>query len=103
MGTKKNEVRDILASVAVRRYARGKDKEVREEVQAGLAGLPERLRGLRVASGFTQKEVGTYIGCNRETIRCYETGKYVPNIVILYTLAAFYGVSVDWLLRGKEW
>lgn len=103
MGSEKNTTRDIPIDVAVRRYALIRDKDARAEVRAGLAGLPGRLRGLRLSSGFTLEEVGEFIGCSRESLRNYESGKYVPNVVVLYTLAAFYGVSVDWLLTGKEW
>lgn len=103
MGDKKIVVRDVPVSVAVRRYALIRDKEVRMEVQAGITGLPDRLRGLRLSSGFTLEEVGEFIGCSREAMRGYEKGRCVPNVVVLYTLAAFYGVSTDWLLTGKEW
>ena len=57
----------------------------------------ERLKELRKELGYTQRDVGKYLGVGRTTISEYESGKIVPKQDNLVKLASFLGVSVDYL------
>lgn len=58
------------------------------------------LRQLRKEKGLSMKELGAIIGLAESTISQYETGKREPDFETLLKLGEFFGVSVDYLLRG---
>ena len=60
------------------------------------------LRELRKQRGLTMKELGEKIGVSESTISLYETGRRSPSYEILLKIAEYFGVSVDYLLRGGE-
>lgn len=60
------------------------------------------LRELRKQRGLTMKELGEKIGVSESTISLYETGRRSPSYEILLKIAEYFGVSVDYLLRGNE-
>ena len=62
----------------------------------------ERLRELRKSKGISLKELGTIIGVAESTMSLYESGKRQPDYETLLKLAEYYGVTVDYLLRGSE-
>lgn len=64
--------------------------------------LSERLRNLRHQKGLSMMYVGKKLGLGISTISQYETGKRLPNAEILKILADFYGVSIDYLVKGDE-
>ncbi len=57
-----------------------------------------RLKELRRKTKIYQKELAKEIGVSERTYRRYEAGDTCPNIDTLCKLAAFYGVSVDYLV-----
>lgn len=61
-----------------------------------------KLRELRKKCGMTMKELGAEIGVAESTISQYETGKRQPDYETLLKLGEFFGVSVDYVLTGKE-
>lgn len=64
--------------------------------------LGSRLRQLRNAKGFTQKEVAKAIGVSERTYIAYELDERLPRTKEKYEkLAEFYKVSVDYLF-GQE-
>lgn len=56
-------------------------------------GVGERLRNLRIQSGFTQKELATRCGLPVNTIHRVESGKTQPQGLTIHKLAA--GLSVE--------
>lgn len=62
----------------------------------------ERLRELRKSKGISLKELGAIIGVAESTMSLYENGKRQPDYETLLKLAEYYGVTVDYLLRGSE-
>lgn len=63
-----------------------------------ISTFTERLPLLRKRTGLFQREVAAEIGVYERTYRKYELGEHTPNIETLCKLAAFYGVSVDYLV-----
>ena len=61
--------------------------------------VPERLKELRKANGYTQDYVASYLGIVRQTYSHYETGKRTPNYDTIYKLAGLYNISVDDLIQ----
>ena len=64
-----------------------------------IESFASRLRKARANTGFTQREIAKELNISKSTIASYETGRTEPDIETLGTLADFYNVSVDWLLR----
>ena len=58
----------------------------------------ERLCSLRKQKGVSLKKLGEYLGVTDEAIRLLEKGKRSPSFEILYSLANYFDVPVDYLL-----
>lgn len=59
--------------------------------------MPERMRKLRKAKGITIKDLSEIIGADRSTMSRWEKGYRTPDAEILFKLADYYGVSMDYL------
>ncbi|HLO02073.1 MAG TPA: helix-turn-helix transcriptional regulator [Symbiobacteriaceae bacterium] len=57
-----------------------------------------RLRQLRENYGLVQQDVADLFETNRNVPSQWESGAREPSLEIILDLAAFYGVTVDWLL-----
>lgn len=62
----------------------------------------EKLRELRKEKGISLKELGAEIGVAESTMSLYENGKRQPDYETLLKLAEYFGVTVDYLLRGDN-
>ena len=58
----------------------------------------ENIRNLRNDHGYTQKQVGEYLGISQNTYSQYEIGVLNYPVDVLIKLADLYDVSVDYLL-----
>ena len=58
----------------------------------------ENIRSLRIDSGYTQRQIGEYLGISQNTYSQYEIGVLNYPVDVLIKLADFYNVSVDYLL-----
>lgn len=58
----------------------------------------ENIRSLRIDNGYTQKQIGEYLGISQNTYSQYEIGVLNYPIDVLMKLADFYHVSTDYLL-----
>ena len=63
-----------------------------------MVNLGERLRALRQEKHITQTEMSKRIGISKAMISAYELEQRQPSYAILIKLAAFFGVSTDFLL-----
>lgn len=61
----------------------------------------ERLKNLRLEKKLTQKELGANLSLAESTISLYESAKREPDFETVKKIAAFFGVSTDYLLSGK--
>lgn len=64
--------------------------------------LGQRLKELRTANGYTQKEISDKLGINSVTYLHYEKSQRQPPLELLADIASFYDVSVDYLLGINE-
>ena len=58
----------------------------------------QRIRDLREDKDLSQKELAEYLNCSQVSYSYYELGKRTIPPEVLIALAAYYGVSVDYLL-----
>lgn len=58
----------------------------------------ENIRSLRIDRGYTQKQIGEYLGISQNTYSQYEIGVLNYPVEVIIKLAQFYGVSTDYLL-----
>ena len=58
----------------------------------------ENIRNLRIDRGYTQKQLGEYLGISQNTYSQYEIGVLNYPVDVLIKLSELYGVSVDYLL-----
>ena len=56
-----------------------------------------RLRDLRTAHKYSQKDLSDLLGVDRTTYVKWETGASAPSIAALIQIADHYGVSLDYL------
>lgn len=65
-------------------------------------GLGWRLENLRDQAEYSQKEISSKLGFSQNTYGQYEREERTPSIDTLIELAGLFNVSLDYLLRGKE-
>ena len=57
--------------------------------------LGERLKELRLGTGFSQEQVAERVGVSRQAVTKWETGQTIPAAENLAALAELYQVSLD--------
>lgn len=62
--------------------------------------IATRIKGLRLLSGITQRDVAQKMGMPLESYQQYENGEDDIPISILYEIADFYGVDLTEVLTG---
>lgn len=60
--------------------------------------MPKRLRELRMARKKSRIVVSELCGLHPDALRRYEAGLTAPSVDSLVRLAAYFGVSTDYLL-----
>ena len=60
------------------------------------------LKRIRKKRRLSQLKVAMDLSISREALSYYENGKRSPDIDMLLTLSAYFGVSIDYLIRGEE-
>ena len=63
-----------------------------------MSKIPERLKSLRTANGYTQKQIADYLGIQSVSVQRFEYGDRRPSLDILIKLAEFFNVSIDYLV-----
>ena len=69
-----------------------------EEMQ-GLIGL----RRIRKQKKYSQLKVALALNISREALSYYENGKRNPDLPMLRKMSQYFGVSIDYLVNGKEY
>lgn len=64
--------------------------------------INERLRELRIKSGYTQSQIAKILNIDRSTYSYYEIGKTTPDISVLMTLAKIFNISISELLADES-
>lgn len=69
------------------------------EEKQGLVGL----RMIRKQKKYSQLKVAMALNISREALSYYENGKRNPDLQMLRKMSAYFGVSIDYLVNGKEY
>ena len=64
--------------------------------------LPEILKLLRAEHGYSQETVANAFDISVQAVSKWECGVSCPDISLLPDLSEFFGVSIDYLLTGKD-
>lgn len=64
--------------------------------------LADRLKKLRILKKKNQEDVAKMLGITRQAYGNYENGNRQPDYEALKKLAAFYDVTIDYLLTGED-
>ncbi|OWA34431.1 transcriptional regulator [Saccharibacillus sp. O16] len=68
-----------------------------------MQSIYERIEQLIKSSGMTKKAFGERLGISAGNLGDWRRGKSTPSTHKLIEIAAFFSVSLDWLMTGKEW
>lgn len=63
--------------------------------------LSEKIRALRKKSGLSQDELAERLDVSRQAVSKWELGSAMPTADKLVDIADFFGVSLDYLMRGE--
>ena len=61
------------------------------------------LKQIRKQRGYSQLKVAMDLSISREALSYYENGRRSPDIQMLLRMSDYFKVSVDYLIRGKEY
>lgn len=61
-----------------------------------------RIRQLRIHKGYTQEALARDLNIDRNLLSHVEAGRRGCTVDLLIQLAAFFDVSMDWIVLGKE-
>lgn len=67
-----------------------------------MPDLPERMLALRKEKKLTQEEAAKQSGIVLRTYCRYEKGERAPTVPMLWKLADFYDVSIDYLVGRTD-
>lgn len=61
-----------------------------------------RIRELRIARNWSQRNLAERIHVNKSVISYYELGERFPTYDVLLNLATIFHVTTDYLLKGEQ-
>ena len=63
--------------------------------------LHERIRELRMSTGKSQEQTAAALNIQRGTYQSYEDGRGGPSLNTIITLAKYFDISIEELVKGK--
>lgn len=57
------------------------------------------MRERRVREGLSQGALGDALGVSRQTVNAIETGRYDPSLPLAFTIAHYFGTSIEQIFR----
>jgi putative transcriptional regulator len=65
-------------------------------------GMPARVRQQRIRRGMSHGELAQALGVSRQTVILIESGRYLPSLPLAFTIARFFGLTVDKMFGPDE-
>ena len=62
----------------------------------------QRLYRLRKERGISQEELADIVGVSRQAVQKWESGASQPNMDNLVAISTYFGVTLDYLLKGTQ-
>jgi len=72
----------------------------RERNPGDLKTIGARLRAARLALGLTQKDLYEPLGVKPATWNHWESGKRLPDPLVMTKLKEMHGITMDWIYAG---
>lgn len=57
--------------------------------------MRNEIRRLREERSLSQAALGADLGVSRQTVNSLETGKYDPSLPLAFTVARYFGLSIE--------
>lgn len=67
-----------------------------------MGKLPSRIRQLRTEKGLSQQALASVLGTSKSSINMYERGEREPGVPMLLSMAAYFLVTVDYLVGSTD-
>jgi putative transcriptional regulator len=64
--------------------------------------MRNEIRWLREKRSLSQAALGAEVGVSRQTINSLETGKYDPSLPLAFTVARYFGLSIEEIFHVDE-
>ena len=64
--------------------------------------LSKQIKMLRINAEMSQLQLAEKLNVSPSTVGMYEQGRRAPAIEVLIEMASIFGVSLDYLVTGKE-
>ena len=65
--------------------------------------LSKQIKMLRINAEMSQSQLAEKLNVSPSTVGMYEQGRRAPAIEMLIEIASIFGVSLDYLITGKEY
>ena len=78
------------------------DTVARERTPEQLKAIGQRLKLAREALGISQREICELLDVRPTTWNHWETGRRMPDPVVMAEMAIFHRVSLDWIYSGQQ-
>ena len=60
------------------------------------------LKQIRKQKSYSQQKVALDLNISREALSYYENGQRSPNLEMLVSMSDYFHVSIDYLIKGKD-
>jgi putative transcriptional regulator len=64
--------------------------------------LKNRIETIRKERGIRQEDFARSMGVSRQTISSLETGRYNPSIMLAYSIAKYFGMTIEEVFIFEE-
>jgi len=64
--------------------------------------MNNRVRELRDAQGWSQRELAERLDVSRQTINAIETGKYDPSLPLAFRISKLFGLPIERIFQAED-
>lgn len=64
--------------------------------------MKNRIEAIRKERGIRQENFAKAMGVSRQTISSLETGRYNPSIMLAYSIAKYFGMTIEEVFIFEE-
>jgi len=64
--------------------------------------MNNRVRELRDAQGWSQRELAERLDVSRQTVNAIETGKYDPSLPLAFRISKLFGLPIERIFQAED-